>query len=242
MTNLQTTSDELKEASERGTPQESAQPEATEATHRPASDFKASGLVLPRYFSRKRGNGSRLALPSTVKKDVFLNALLEVPVANPPRLNPLHWAGAMSVHLAILGALIIVPLYTTGTIHLPDYDAVPLIAPAPPPLPAPPAAATAPRVVSRPKAELTYKLHRLTAPTAIPKKVSLGDASAPPPDLGGIAGGVPGGIVGGEIGGVRGGSRSTTPTTGPVQQPAPTPVREGSQLNAPPHTSSRHPP
>jgi hypothetical protein len=47
MTNLQTTSDELKEASERGTPQESAQPEAAEATHRPASDFKASGLVLP---------------------------------------------------------------------------------------------------------------------------------------------------------------------------------------------------
>jgi protein TonB len=241
MTNLQTTSDELKEASERGTPQESAQPEATEATHRPASDFKASGLVLARYFSRKRGNGSRLALPSTVKKDVFLNALLEVPVANPPRRNPLEWAGAMSVHLVILGALIIVPLYTTGTIHLPDYEAVPLIAPAPPPLPAPPAAATAPRIASRPKAELTYKLHRLTAPTAIPKKVSLGDASAPPPDLGGIAGGVPGGIVGGEIGGVLGGTGSTAPTPAPVLKPAAKLVRVGSQLKAPRQTYSVNP-
>jgi len=137
MTNLQTTSDELKEASECGTPQESAQPEAAEATHRPASDFKASGLVLPRYFSRKRGSGFSLTLPAAVKKDVFLNALLEVPVAKPSRRNPLEWAGAMSLHLVILAALIIVPLYTTGTIHAPDYDAVPLIAPAPPPLPAP---------------------------------------------------------------------------------------------------------
>jgi hypothetical protein len=104
MTNLQATSNELKEASERGAPQESAEPEAAEATHRPASDFKASGLVLPRYFSRKRGNGFPLTLPATVKKDVFLNALLEVPVAKPPRRSPLEWAGAMSLHLAILPA------------------------------------------------------------------------------------------------------------------------------------------
>jgi len=241
MTDFQTTSDELKEASGRGTPQESAQPEAAEATHRPASDFKASGLILPRYFSRKRGNGSPLALPSTVKKDVFLNALLEVPGAKPPRRNPLEWAGAMSLHLVILAALIIVPLYTTGTIHLPDYDAVPLIAPAPPPLPAPPAAATAPHLASRPKTELTYKLHRLTAPTAIPKMVSLGDASAPPPDLGGIAGGVPGGVVGGEIDGVLGGTGSTAPTPAPVQKPAAKLVRVGSQLKAPRQTYSLNP-
>jgi periplasmic protein TonB len=235
MTNLQTTSDELKEASGRGTPQESAQPEAAEATHRPASDFKASGLVLPRHFSRKRGSGFPLTLPAAVKKDVFLNALLEVALAKSPRRNPLEWAGAMSLHLVILAALIIVPLYTTGTIHLPDYAAVPLIAPAPP------ASATAPRVVSRPKTELTYKLHRLTSPTAIPKKVSLGDASAPPPDLGGIAGGVPGGIVGGEIGGVLGGTGSTAPTPAPVQKPAPKLVRVGSQLKAPRQTYSVNP-
>jgi protein TonB len=238
MTNLQTTSDELKEASGRGTPQETAQPEAAEATHRPASDFKASGLVLPRYFSRKRGNVSPLTLPATVKKDVFLNALLEVPVAKPPRRSPLEWAGAMSVHLVILGALIIVPLYTTGTIHVPDYAAVPLIAPAPPPLPAPPAAATAPRVASRPKTELMYKLHRVTAPTAIPKRV---DASAPPPDLGGIAGGVPGGVVGGEIGGVLGGTGSTAPTPAPVQKLAAKLVRVGSELKAPRQTYSVNP-
>jgi periplasmic protein TonB len=118
---------------------------------------------------------------------------------------------------------------------------VPLIGPAPPPLPAPPATATAPRVVSRPKTELAYKLHRVTAATAIPKKVSLEDASAPPPDLGGIAGGVPGGIVGGEMSGVLGGTGSTAPTPAPVQKPAAKLVRAGSQLKAPQQTYSVNP-
>jgi TonB family protein len=136
MTNVQTSSDKFEEAAEPGTLRESAQPEATETTHLPASDFKASGLVLPRYFSRKNGNGSALALPPTAKKDVFLNALLEIPTIKQPRRSPLEWAGAMSLHLVILAALIVVPLYTTGTIHLPEYDAVPLIAPPPPPAPA----------------------------------------------------------------------------------------------------------
>ncbi len=76
---------------------------------------------------------------------------------------------------------------------------------------------------------------------AIPKKVSLGDASAPPPDLGGIAGGVPGGIVGGEIGGVLGGTGSTAPTPAPAQKPAPKLVRVGSQLKAPRQTYSVNP-
>lgn len=241
MANLEISSDTFKEASEPGTPPESAQPEAPETTHRPASDFKASGLVLPRYFSRRNGNGSLLALPPTVKKDVFLNALLEMPTTKQARRSPLEWAGAMALHIVILAALIIVPLYTTGTIHLRDYDAVPLIAPPAPPPPAPPSAATAPRVLRRPRTEqLTYKLHRLTAPRAIPKKASLGDPSAPPPDVGGIVGGVPGGIVGGEIGGVvggvLGGTGPSAPTPALAEKPAPKLVRVGSNLEAPRQT------
>jgi protein TonB len=241
MTNVQTSSDKFEEAAEPGTLRESAQPEATETTHLPASDFKASGLVLPRYFSRKNGNGSALALPPTAKKDVFLNALLEIPTIKQPRRSPLEWAGAMSLHLVILAALIVVPLYTTGTIHLPEYDAVPLIAPPPPPAPA---AARAPRVV-RPRTDLSYQLHRFTAPTAIPKKVSLGDPSAPPPDVSGIVDGVPGGVVGGQtggvLGGVPGGTGPSAPPSPPVQKPAPKLVRVGSNLKAPRQTFSVDP-
>jgi periplasmic protein TonB len=246
MPTLQLRLNEYKRAPESGgAPPQNTSHEPTETTHRDTIELKASGMVLPIPFSRKNGNGITLALPPTVKKDVFLNALLETPTAKQPRRSPLEWAGAMSLHLVILAALIIIPLYTTGTIHLPDYDAVPLIAPPPPPPPAPPAAATAPRVVRRPRTELTYKLHRLTAPTAIPKKVSLGDPSSPPPDVGGIAGGVPGGIVGGEIGGivggVLGGTGSSVPTPVPAQKPAPKLVRVGSKLKAPRQTYSVDP-
>jgi hypothetical protein len=169
MTNLQTITDQLKEA------------ELLKRAHRPRPRklrivphlISTLRVWSSQVFFERTRERSPLAVPSTVKKDVFLNALLEVPVAKPPRRNPLEWAGAMSVHLVNLGALIIVPLYTRGTIHLPDYATVLLIAPAPPLLPAPPAAATAPRIATRPKSELTYKLHRLTAPTAIPKKFFL---------------------------------------------------------------------
>lgn len=243
MANLQASSDESKKVPGSGTSPADAPPEAGE-TDRSAAAFKFSGLLLPRYFARKKGSGSPLALPPTVKKDVFLSAMLEMPSAQQPRRSPLEWAGATSLHLAILAALIIVPLYTTGTIRLPDYDAVPLVAPPPPPPPAPPAAAAAPRVAHRPRTELTYKLHRLTAPTAIPKKVSLGDPSSPPPDAG-IVGGVPGGIVGGAIGGVvggvLGGTGPSAPAPAQVQKPAPKLVRVGSNLKAPRQTYSVDP-
>lgn len=75
-----------------------------------------------------------------MKKGVFLKALLEVLTTKRQRRSPLEWAGATALHVAILATLIIVPLYTTGANHLPDYNAAPLIAPPLPPPPAPPAA------------------------------------------------------------------------------------------------------
>ena len=199
--------------------------------------------LVPQY-SRKNASGPTLALPSTVKKDVYLSAMLEMPSTEHPRRSPLEWAGAMAMHLVILAALIIIPLYTTGTIHMPTYEVVPLVAPPPPPAPAPPAAATAPRV-PHPQTKLTYKLQRLSAPTAVPKKVSLEDASAAPPDLGGVAGGVPGGVVGGQIGGVvggvLGGTGPATPTPTQVRKPTPKLVRVGSSLKPPRQTFSVDP-
>src|SRR5262249_20853593 len=82
------------------------------------------GGQLKLFGFKKKGSGTTLALPASVKKDVFLDAILEAPVAKPPHRNPLEWAGATLLHLGILAALIIVPLYTTGAIHLPEYDAV----------------------------------------------------------------------------------------------------------------------
>lgn len=185
-------------------------------------------------------------LPQTVQNDVSLNALLEEPIAKHTRRSPLEWAGAMAFHIVIIAALIIVPLYTTGTISFNEYDTTPLVAPPPAP-PAPAAAApVAPHAV-RPKAKVTYSTRKFVAPTAIPRKVSSDTvADAAPPDVAGVAGGVPGGVAGGQIGGGLGGTLGGTgaavpPPPPPPPQPRPKILRVGSNLKAPRQTFSVDP-
>jgi protein TonB len=140
----------------------------------------------------------------------------------------------MALHVVIIAALIIVPLYVTGTIHLNEYNEVPLVAPPPlAPPPAPAARAIAPHI-THPKGKLNYTLQKLTAPTAIPKNVSVGseNAAEAAPDLGGVPGGVPGGVIGGVLGGVLGGTGTAVPTT-PEPRPVHKIVRVGSNLKAP---------
>ncbi len=196
--------------------------------------------------ARKAAGLVRLA--PTVKNDVFLNALLEMPTTQQAHRSPLEWAGAMALHIVIVAALIILPLYTTGTIRLSEYHEIPLVAP-PPPLAPPPAPAGGPVApqITRPKAKLNYTLQKLTAPAAIPKSVSSGSEGAADaaPELGGVLGGVPGGVVGGQIGGVVGGVLGGTGTAVPTPPPQPRPVqkivRVGSNLKAPRLTYSVDP-
>jgi periplasmic protein TonB len=198
------------------------------------------GLTQDAPASKKTAGSLRLA--PTVKNDVFLKALLETPTTKHARSSPLEWLGAMGFHILIIAALIIVPLYTTGTIRLNPYEVTPLVAPplAPPPAPAPAAASAAPHAV-HPKAKLTYKVQKLTPPTSIPRKVSSETVAEAAPDLGGVAGGVPGGVLGGQIGGAIGGiagGNGTSAPPPPPPQPRRTPkiVRVGSNLKAPRQT------
>ncbi len=183
-------------------------------------------------------------LSPTTQNDVFLSALLETPTTKTVRRNPLQWAAATGLHIVILATLIIVPLYTTGTIQLGNYEDTLLVAPPSAPPPPPPAGrAVAPRTTPmRPK--LTYTLGKLSAPVSIPKKVSLDNAAAAP-NLGGVAGGVPGGVAGGQLGGSLGGVFGGTGTSvaiPPPQQPAAKRiVRVGSKLKAPRQTYSVQP-
>jgi periplasmic protein TonB len=186
-----------------------------------------------------------IRLAPTTEKDVFLSALLETPTTKTLRRSPLEWAAATVLHIAILATLIIVPLYTTGTIKLGDYEDTPLVAPPAPPAPPPPPAgrAVAPHV-SPTKPKLTYTQGKVIAPVSIPKTVSLDNAGAPP-DLGvvgGLPGGVPGGQLGGALGGVIGGTGTSAAIPPPQQQPAPKRiVRVGSNLKAPRQTYSVQP-
>jgi protein TonB len=179
-----------------------------------------------------------------VKNDVFLNALLEMPTTQQTRRSPLKWLSAMGLHIVIVAALVIVPLYTTGTIHLNEYHEIPVVAPPPPlaPPPAPAGGAVAPHI-THPKAKLNYTLQKLTAPTAIPKNVSSGpnNVGEAAPDFGGVEGGVPGGVIGGVVGGVLGGTGTSAPTPSPAPRPVQKIVRVGSGVKPPRQTYSVDP-
>ena len=184
-------------------------------------------------------------LSSTTQNDVFLNALLDTATTKTLRRNPLEWVVATGLHIVILAALIIVPLYTTGTIQLRNYEDTPLVTPPASPPPPPPASGrpVTPHITSK-RPNLTYTLGKVTAPVSIPKTVSL-DNGAAATDLGGVVGGVPGGVVGGELGGslggVLGGTGTSVPIPPPQQPAAKRIVRVGSNLKAPRQTFSVQP-
>ena len=178
-------------------------------------------------------------LSPTTQNDVFLNALLETGTTKKVRRSPLEWVAAMGLHIVILATLIIVPLYTTGTIQLLNYEDTPLVAPPAAPPPPPPAAvrAVAPHIApKRPK--LAYTLGKQTASASIPKTASL-DNSTAALDLGGVVGGVPGGVAGGQLGGsldgVLGGTGASVPPP-PPRAAARRIVHVGSSLKAPRQT------
>jgi protein TonB len=195
----------------------------------------ASNLIHLFNSARKSSprEGRPVRLSPTTPNDVFLTALLETPTTKTARRSPLEWAAATSLHIVILATLIIVPLYTTGTIQLDKYADTLLVAPPPAPPPPPPAAGRAivpHTTVTRPK--LTYTLGKLTAPASIPKTISSDNAAAAP-DLAGVPGGVPGGQPGGSLGGVIGGTGTSIPIPTPQQPAAKRILRVGSNLKAP---------
>jgi len=180
-------------------------------------------------------------LSPTTQNDVSLNALLETGTTKSLRRSPLEWLAATIVHIVVIATLVIVPLYTTGTIQLPNYEDTPLVGPPAAPPPPPPATGRAIAAHTSPtRPKLTFTQGKLTAPASIPKNVSL-DNEASAPDLGGVVGGVPGGVAGGQLGGVFGGTGTSVPIPPPQQRATKRILRVGSNLKAPRQTYSVQP-
>lgn len=141
---------------------------------------------------------------------------------------------SITLHVAVLGGLILFGLYFTQTINLKEFTSTLLVAPPPPP-PPPPAPAKLVKV-SAPKRVFTTD-GRLLAPTVIPKNIAIiKEAPIPPEALGGVEGGVPGGVPGGQLGGVIGGViGGIGPTRKPVAPPVETRkiVRVGGRVRPP---------
>src|SRR6266853_5154964 len=86
-------------------------------------------ILGPEQGAPARKAAGSLRLPPTMKNDVFLNALLEMPTTQQTRRSPVKWLGAMAFHIVIVAVLIIVPLYTTGTIRPSEFHETTLVAP-----------------------------------------------------------------------------------------------------------------
>src|ERR1700722_15991618 len=171
-------------------------------------------------------------------RDAFAEAMLEDTSAH-HRRSALDWIAAIGVHVVILAALLILPLYfTTGL----NFQKVNLTYLAPPPsLAAPPPAPMASSGATRPARVTPVRVYtpgKLTAPTFIPKAIvaTPGNAGAFPDEVlmgkvpGGLTGGVPGGQVGGVLGGVL---KGVPPPAPPVAEGPKVPVRVGGNVKPP---------
>ena len=140
---------------------------------------------------------------------------------------------ALAVQVAVVGALLLIPLVFTEGMDLYKVNSAILIAPPPPAAPPPPMA-HAQAVAPKP----SFIKAQLTAPTVIPKKIAtnVADASAAAPAIAGMAGGVPGGM-GDVLGGIATGAPPPPPPAaekpkGPIR--ITTGMKEPSLLYAPP--------
>jgi periplasmic protein TonB len=200
--------------------------------------------MLPRTLiqadepSNKIARSWVLSPPTTGNEheDVFEDALLDKSMH---RRKPVDWLISASVHVAVVAALVIAPLFFKQAIDLAQYETTYLAPPptpyAPPPLPA--AARPAPQ---GPKLSVA----KLTMPTAIPMKVPVlhetSEAPAEAPDVsaaaiggvsGGESGGVPGGIPGGILGGI--GAASPPPPPSAVAAASNQVLKVGGDIKAP---------
>jgi protein TonB len=171
--------------------------------------------------------------------DVFAEAMLEETSVH-QRRSPLDWIASFLVHFAILGVLLLLPLYFTSGLDVQKFNLTFLATPATPAAPPPP-----PMASSAPSRPVHAPVHtfvpgKLTAPTFIPRTIAkslnegsgFDDPAAGVP--GGVPGGIPGGVVGGVLGGVLGGTlKGVPPPAAPIAEGPKKPVRVGGDVKQP---------
>lgn len=171
--------------------------------------------------------------------DVFAEAMLEDSSTH-QRRSPFDWVASLTVHVAILAVLLMLPLFFINGLDVHRFNMMFLAPPVTPPAaPPPPLTASAvPRAVHSVPTR-AFVAGKLTAPAFVPQKVVVtpGEASLPEgafvPE--GVPGGIPGGELGGVMGGVLGGALKSVPAPAvPVIASGPKrPVMVGGDVKAP---------
>jgi periplasmic protein TonB len=166
------------------------------------------------------------AIPAPPRKLAFLSTAIIEEDARSRGKRAVQTGFALALQLAVVGALLLIPLFFTESIDLYKVNSVMLIAP-PPPAPPPPPMAHAEAVAPKP----TFIKAQLTAPTVIPKKIveTAVEASAMAPTVAGMTGGVPGGV--GDVLGAIGGAAPPPPP--PAAEKPKGPIRITSGMKEP---------
>jgi protein TonB len=166
--------------------------------------------------------GSSTAEPT----DHFIAALLGTSVSEQKPQNPLKMTVSFLLHVIVLGAFVVLPLYFSDVINVKAFQNTLLVAP---PSPAPPPAPM--KIARAPQTPRVIQPSQLTAPTIVPKSVAVVRDAAPPDDIGaGFTGTGPNGVLGGIIGG-----SGTAPLAPPPPSAPSTPkvVRVGGDVKEP---------
>ena len=106
--------------------------------------------------------GTAFRVPTRAEaQETVLAALLATPLREPHR-NPLDWFVSLIVHVIVLAAVIVAPLFFTQVLDTSSLQLTYLVAPAPPAAPSPPPAAAVVQRMAPRKAALTPS--KLVAP------------------------------------------------------------------------------
>jgi periplasmic protein TonB len=176
-----------------------------------------------------------IVLPPRIseERDLLAGAILD---AVTTQKRPLDLLVSLTVHVAVLSILLLVPLYFTAGLDLRRSVTTFLVAPIPPsaaPPPPPMPVARAPRTAPK----QIVQAGQLMTPTFVPKKVAYAADDAPPPDQQWA-----GGVVGGMSGEMGGAPIATLLNVGVSNDPAPPkpttfepkrPIRLGSSMKPP---------
>ena len=211
---------------------EVANPEKPPPPARTVEYYKSHSLAASNWGALVPSGQPLRPVSAEEAQETVLRGLLDTPM-DKRRQNPFDFMVSTTIHVAVVAALVIIPLAFTQVIDLNNFQATYLAMPRPPaaaPAPLPPAAPETAKRVVRPIIHPAV----LTMPRFIPRKIAeIRDEEPPNVDAGGVLGGIQGGANGGVLGGVLGGTQG-----GPAAIPAPlapkkTVYRVGGDFKAP---------
>ena len=190
-----------------------AHPEAIPATTEPPAEYKSHSLAARNWGAIPLSEKPLPQVSTEEAQNRFLAGMLDQPTAKGHR-NPFDWAISLAIHVAIVAAVILIPLAFTQALDLHTLSVTYLA------VPRPPAAAPAPRppaIAAQKRTFHAVATSAITMPTMIPKKVGVfKDEPAPEVGMGGVIGGIEGGETGGVLGGILGGATSPAPPPQPA--------------------------